>query len=92
MSANSLIGIDNSENITIHDIQITDVPNTLFTISKSIIKEVTDLNISETGKVINLKDSTIKSISNSTFTKNGNKTVLKGGAIQMSNSELSINN
>ena len=79
-----------SHRITITTITVQNIPELILSISKSNVTSINKLMIENCTQAMHISDTSISSISSSTFLNNGNNQSQSGGAIYMSNSIASI--
>ena len=90
-SASTEILITDSNNVKIETVNVSDVSHAVIGISETIVDYIIGLQVHRTIKAIIVLDSNINMI-NGNFTNNGNSSQLKGGAIYIENSIVSVQN
>ena len=91
ITASSEILISDSNNVKIESVNVSDVTHTVLEVVNTHMDYFIQLQVHSTIKAINVLDSSINMISGN-FTNNGNSSQLKGGAIYIQNSIVSIEN
>ena len=84
------IVISSSHNINVTYLNAQHIPELIMSISKSSVTSFDNLMIENCTQAMHISDTSISSISSSTFLNNGNNQSQSGGAIYMSNSIASI--
>mmetsp|Transcript_23410 Transcript_23410/g.26827 ORF Transcript_23410/g.26827 Transcript_23410/m.26827 type:complete len:112 (-) Transcript_23410:369-704(-) len=87
-----LIHLDNSLNVSLSKITVTNSNNTVFYLKHSNVTRIRSLNVRNCSQVFLAKESTVDLLSNSVFTSNGRTAVRFGGVIRMLDSKLTIYN
>ena len=90
-SASTEILITDSNNVKIETVNVSDVSHAVLEVVNTNVNYFIGLQVHRTIKAINVLDSNINMISGD-FTNNGNSSQLKGGAIYIQNSVVSIQN
>ncbi|CAI2368858.1 unnamed protein product [Moneuplotes crassus] len=91
-SSDQSFKIENSQNVSIDTLVVNGFNKTVGYISKSNVKLIKNIQISSCFKAFNLFRSFVDMIDNSTFTSNGKQnSFTKGGAIKITDSEVTIN-
>ena len=90
-SASTEILITDSNNVKIETVNVSDVSHAVLEVVNTNVSYFIELQVHRTIKAINVLDSNINMISGD-FTNNGNSSQLKGGAIYIQNSVVSIQN
>ena len=94
VSANSgsLINIDRSTGVNMNTVIVQDSTEIVINIVDSKILSLVKLDIKRCKKALNIYNSVVNSIANSVFDNNGGFDELKGGAIVIYNSDVTIKN
>ena len=87
-----LLSITSSNEVRIKQLKVADIAELVLHITSSIVESESQLNLINCTEGILIESSIVKSISNSSFTNNGNIAQYKGGAIYIFNSQVSISN
>ena len=94
VTANSgyLINIDKSSGVNMDKVTTQDSSEIVFNIVDSYITSLVNFDIKKCKKALNIRNSVIKNIENSVFEDNGGIEELRGGAIAIYNSDVTIRN
>jgi hypothetical protein len=85
----SLINIKNSNEINLSDFLIEDISQNVISIERSNVNQMKNIFISSSLKALTIKDSNV-SIVNSKLLNNGNYKSLKGGAVEIHQSNVKV--
>ena len=90
ISSTNLFTIINSNLVSITDIIIHEINNTVFHIQKSSVTTLRNITIKDTFKGLEIITSTVNNITNSTFERNGNAAKKTGGSFKIIDSSVII--
>jgi hypothetical protein len=90
-SSQSLILLKKSNNLTLSQLEINNIDKIILEVDRSHFKRIISLAFTNSKKAMLVKNSKIELFANSSFGGNGN-TISKGGAFQMYNSDVTIEN
>jgi hypothetical protein len=91
-TSNSIVSIKNSLSVSIEDVTISDIEQVVFEIVNSNVTKIERISVTNSQKVMYIKNSNINSIQSSDFTGNGRETNAKGGAMEIQDSYVVIQN
>ena len=87
-----LIDVRYSTGVTFSNFTLADVNNTVIAISNSNITEMSGMDIQNSFKAFHIVESKVSIIKNSLFNHNGGENSITGGAFEIYNSDVNIQN
>jgi predicted outer membrane repeat protein len=88
----SLVLIRKSQNLTLSNLDFSNLNQTLMILRRSHLREIKKISIISSISPLIVENSRIQALSDSTFAHNGNANVFRGGALYLLNSDVSISN